>query len=60
MGQKLTGNDSRAWCLHAKGFAASKIAGLVGIAEERVRDVTTGVRIDDKLSAKPACGAARC
>ena len=52
MGQKLTGTDARIWGLHDGGFPVSAIAGLVGLAEDHVRNVITGAWLDDKLSAR--------
>ena len=52
MGQRLTGTSARIWGLHVQGFAPSRIAELVGLAEDHVRNVITGVWLDDKLSAR--------
>jgi len=52
MGQNLTGTEARIWGLHDQGFAVSRISGLVGFAEDYVRNVITGAWLDDKLSAK--------
>lgn len=54
MGENLTGTDARIWGLHFEGFCTERIAGLVGVAEERVRGVITGAWYDDKLAAKDA------
>ncbi|MBQ3329417.1 MAG: hypothetical protein IJG88_05630 [Eggerthellaceae bacterium] len=52
MGQNLKGTEARIWGLHDQGFAVSCISGLVGFAEDYVRNVITGAWLDDKLSAK--------
>ena len=52
MGQDLTGTSARIWGLHSQGFCVVRIAGLVGLPEARVRDVITGVWLDDKLAAR--------
>ena len=52
MGQGLSGTSARIWELHCQGFAASRIAELVGMAGESVRNVITGVWLDDKLAAR--------
>ena len=54
MGENLAGVDARIWGLHSEGFCPSRIAGLAGIAEDRVRDVITGAWHDDELAAKSA------
>ena len=52
MGENLTGTDARIWKLHYEGFCAAHIAGLVGLAEDYVRNVITGAWLDDKLNTK--------
>lgn len=54
MGTNLTGEAVRIWGLHCEGFCATRIAALVGVAEERVRGVIVGAWHDDKLAAKSA------
>ena len=54
MGGNLAGADARIWELHSEGFCASRIAGLVGVAEDRARTVITGEWRGDKPSAKAA------
>lgn len=52
MGQGLTGTSARIWGLHDQGFAPSRISELVGLHADYVRNVITGVWLDDKLSAR--------
>ena len=52
MGRNLRGTDARIWGLHCQEFSVSQISGLVGLAEERVRNVITGVWYDDKLESR--------
>lgn len=54
MGSNLVGVEARIWGLHDNGFCVARISGLVGKAEAYVRNVITGVWLEDKLEAKRA------